>query len=217
MMVAEISADLRTAIATEHLVTATIALVVVGGATLIAALVAAIVAVRGYLLEATPTLVIAGSEVGLPENGPLERGYLATRDRGTTPVMPVIGASARQPVVLMPMLDDPRKAERRRQIAMRIRNVGRRPVVAADLHLRFFVPEIVGFDGNVLTEERVWEAHVGVEAIGANEAVVLPIINDVGAFRLIVVGASGMMANRSGHRRMRRLPFSAGELLVYPP
>jgi hypothetical protein len=216
-MLAEVTADLRTAIATEHLVTATVALVVLGGATLLAALIAAIVAVRGYLLEATPTLVISGSEAGLPETGPLERGYLATRDRGTVPVMPVMGATARQPVVLLPMLDDPRKAERRRQIAIQVRNVGRRPVVAADLHLRFFVPEIVGFDGDIVTEQRAWDAHVGVDAIGANEAVVLPIINDIGAFRLIVVGVSGMMANRSGHRRMRRLPFSAGEMLVYPP
>lgn len=172
---------------------------------------------RGYLLGATPTLLISGSEAGLPEDGPLEWGYLATRDRGTVPVMPVMGASARQPVVLLPMLGDPRQAEPRRQLAIRIRNVGRRPVVAANLHLRFFVPEIVGFNGNVVTEERVWEAHVGVEAIGADDADVLPIINDVGAFRLVVVGASGMMANRSGHRKMRRLSLSAGELLVYPP
>jgi hypothetical protein len=218
-MLAEVAADLRTAVATEHLTIATWALVGLGSATLVAACVAAVVAVRAYVLEATPTLFVGARESGLPSDGPLERGYRITCDRSGSKPASLTGFGPGPPLVAMLMIDDPRNAEKSRQIALEIKNLGRIAVAGASVTLRFVVPEISGFDDTSLqTRRRTFEADVAVGAIGPGSAVVLPLVNDVGAFEMSAVRVMAIRPGRAGKaKRNRSLPFASGTMFVWPP
>jgi hypothetical protein len=212
-------ADLRTALATERLVTVTWWLVGVGIATLFAALAAAVIAIRTYVLEG-PAVAITGRKAGFPEAGPLESGYLVTRSRGIAPQSPGIGAKAEIPVVLQPFWDDPHAVPLSRQVALEFRNLGRTPVIEANVHLRFRVPDIVGFEGaEIQTEERTWDGYVRIKSIAPNELVVLPLVNDVGAFRLEAIGLTDVLPESKRNRRAktRTLRFVSSEVLVPPP
>lgn len=213
------SADLRTAAATEHLSTATWWLVGVGVATLLAALGGAIAAVRAYMLESTPAVVITGRREGLPATGPLEAGYSVTRDHDEYKPTTLTVSTKAPRVIVTPLFVDPRTRDIARQVAVEVQNLGRMPVVEANLYLRFTVPEIIGFaEGSTQTIQREYFGSVRVKAIAANSKIILPLVNEIGAFKLDVVGVTGMSPAKAGRKaRSRQLPFISSTVLIPPP
>jgi hypothetical protein len=213
-----VSPDVRTAIATEQLVTATWALGAVALATLAAAAVAAVASVRAYRLEAMPALVFSGVMPGSEKLRELQPFIIArilrpeTRLTDDTP-NPVIRLFQKGDVV-------DGRLDAGTSGSFEVRNIGRSAVVEADIVVRVIVKI---FDragatdpgGASMYRDVAITGHVRIASIGPNESVLLPFGTTVGPCTVKVLGVTALTpaVTEAGQKRAKRR-FTSSEIVV---
>jgi hypothetical protein len=208
--------DLRTAAATENIAIATWALVLVGAATLIAAVVAAAFALKTYRLEESHGLVVAPTldRVGAPQL----KQHLVVREN------PDSSENQEAPLSLRATMrgDVNNDLMERPSVFVEVRNIGRSSVVEADVSFRIGIPELVpGLPvvpgSGIVSRGPFGQGVIRIPAIAAQTSVLIPILGlTSGSFLEVVDVSATRLARRVAQSRRERLPFAAAPVWIPP-
>lgn len=210
-----IPADMRVAIATEYLFWATLALALVGGLTLVAAVVAAIYAVMTYRLEASPGVVVALHPMGGKAELPQTTGYRVVRN----PISTARWNEPLPPPTMRPLhSSDELSAIDLGAAFVEVRNVGRSAIVEANLNFLIRTKDLgkMNEDGNDIEVLDVYgEGVVHISSIAAGSAVLLPIVGlSTGCVLTVERVTSHRPAYKPGRQKQARLPFVAAAVHI---
>jgi hypothetical protein len=207
--------DLRTAMATEQLVVVTEVLAAAAFATLAAAIFAAVVAMRAYLLEAQPGVLIALHPMGSDANLPHTTAYRVLRE--PVPVGPadLLPTPTLRPVRTADELEI--QSSGIRTAFIEVRNVGRATVVEAEIRFAIQVKDFVRGslieEGAATTQDVRGEGIARISAIAADSAVILPIVIPVGGCALTVLGVTAKrLSQKPGNWTTYTIPFVSREI-----
>jgi hypothetical protein len=206
--------DVRTAIATEQLVTATWTLAAVGFVTLLAAAAAALAAFKLFALEATPGLVVTQTWMAFEDQSQYRTElYVVARDPDPagglrSPLAP--------PTIREPLPDDNLNIS---PGLIEVRNFGRTAIVAAKLTMRIRTSEIDTAvdltDGQNLVRNVVGSGSARITGIAANSAVILHMVGLPNGCELLVEDVTAQRPGRGRAPRKRyRVPFVAAPIMT---
>lgn len=204
--------DIRTAIATEQLVTATWTLAAVGFVTLLAAAAAALAAFKLFALEATPGLVVTQTWMAFEDQRQYRTElYVVARDPDPagglrSPLPP--------PTIREPLPDDNLNIS---PGLIEVRNFGRTAIVAAELTMRIRTSEIDTAvdltDGQNVVRNVVGSGSAKITGIAANSAVILHMVGLPNGCELLVEDVTAQRPGRGRAPRKRyRVPFVAAPI-----